>query len=196
MSLLRRALAGASATVLLTGALVAGGTAPAAAETSSFCPHAGSTRLFTANGGQYKVWLYQTANPYNGSLEYHLCYAASPDVAGDLVIRTGVTGSLVPYVDYNTSDQNCPDFFTVQDPIQFVSQLGTSYWPYYSFCFGAGEGTDTSAVRVTFGLPTIWAAPSVELWVDRYTTVATAYCKAVNDYQCRYPQYYPAIRVV
>lgn len=195
MSLLRRALAGVSATVLLTGALVAGTAAPAAAELSSFCPQAGSTRLLTAQGGQYKVWLYQTSNPYNGSTEYHLCYAASPDVAGDLVIRTGITGSVFPYVDYNVADQNCPDFFTLQDPIQYVTQLGTSYYPYYSFCFGAGEGTDTSAVRVTFGLPTLTANPRVELWVDRYTTVANWYCATVNDYQCRYT-YNPAIRVV
>ena len=190
MSFLRRVLTGASATAVLAGALVAGSATPAAAAASSFCPQAGSTRLFTANNGQYKVWLYRTTT-YYGSDEYHLCYASSPQVAGDIVVGTGLRGSLVPTVTYSLTDPNCPDFFTVQDPIQLVTELSAGNAP-YNFCFGVG---DNKAVRVQFGLPTVSAWPTLELWVDRWTTVGQTYCNAVNDWQCQY-YYNDAVRVV
>lgn len=188
MSFLRRTLAGASATAVLAGALVVGTAAPASAVSSTFCPHASSTRVFTANNGQYKVWLYRTTT-YYGSDEYHLCYASSPVVGGDIVVGTGLSGSVVPTVNYSLSDPTCPDFFTVQDPVQLVTEmsLGSAPW---NFCFGVGNN---SAIRVQFGLPTVSAWPYLQLWVDRYSNVGQTYCNAVNDWQCYY--YTDGVRV-
>jgi hypothetical protein len=179
MSFLRRALAGASATALLTGALVAGSAAPASAESSSFCPQAASTRLLTANNGDYKVWLYRNVTAYGD--EYHLCYGATTLGRGDIVLRAGVTGSIVPTVTYTLSDPNCPDFFTIQDPVQVVTEF--NWGTLTSICFGADDG---SAVRVTIGLPNPSVRPRAELWVERYSALGSEYCALVNDTQCYY----------
>lgn len=179
MSFLRRALAGASATALLAGALIAGSVAPASAESSSFCPSAGSTRLLTANNGDYKVWVYKTLTTYGD--EYHLCYGASNLGRGDIVLRAGVAGTLVPTVGWSLTDPNCPDFFTVQDPVELVTEFG--WGSLTSICFGVTEG---SAVRLTVGLPDPRIGPRAELWVERYSYLGTTYCGLVNDTQCNY----------
>lgn len=176
MSFLRRALAGTSATVVLAGALIAGSVAPAAAESSDFCPQATSTRLLTANNGEYKVWLYKNLTTYGD--EYHLCYGVSGGARGDIVVRSGITGSLVPTVDWSLADPNCPNLFTVQDPAEVVTEFG---WSGLSFCFGA---TDNSAIRVTFGTPNVTANPRAELWVERSSLLGQTYCDLVNDTQC------------
>ncbi|HWL35913.1 MAG TPA: hypothetical protein VNQ77_06945 [Frankiaceae bacterium] len=179
MSFLRRALAGVSATTLLAGALIAGTVAPAAAEPSTFCPQATSTRLLTANEGDYKLWIFKNVTTYGD--EYHICYGASNLGRGDIVIRAGVGGTLVPTVGWTLTDPNCPDFFTVQDPVELVTELG--WGSLTSICFGV---TDGSAVRLTVGLPDPRFSPRAELWVERYSYLGSTYCSLVNDTQCYY----------
>jgi hypothetical protein len=169
---LRRALAAVAATAVTTATLLAAA-APARAWYSWYCPEASSTRLLTADNGEYKLWLYQP-----DAAEVHLCYAAGDVVAGEVVFRTGLSGSLLPTVTPVLSDPSCPELFSVQDPVQLVLQLAAQLSNPYSVCVGIGDGT---AVRVTVGTPTVAFSPTVELWLDRYTTAGTTFCTALGS---------------
>ena len=185
MSLLRRALAGATVAVALLAS-----TAPADAASSATCVRESSTRLLTANNGEYKIWLQKVTSPYSADT-YHLCWRTSSVSGGDLVIRTPFRGDPTPTVAYVVNDPSCPDFFTVQDPVQLVTELATQLNNPYGLCLGVGDGR---AVRVSVGLPWIgW--PNVELWLDKYTTVTDTYCLASSDWQCDY-WYYDSVRVL
>lgn len=174
---LRRVLAGASALTLVSAALVLGGASTASAEDSNFCPELGSTRLLTANDGQYKVWLYQA----NG--ETHLCFGVTSYARGDLLFRTGLSGSLIPTVVPDVSADDCDVYFHLQDPADVVINLDTdTSSPSYYLCFGA-EG---SAVGVAITSANGSVNPSPELWLD-YSTVARYYCTYVLGGGCFYP---------
>ena len=171
MPLLRRALAGAAATPLLTGALVAGTTAPASAESSTVCPHGTSTRLLTVNDGYVRLWLYQP----NSSTAY-LCFAEYGEARGVLVVR-GVGGPVVPSVQPDLDDTTCARYIHVQDPVDLLFRLGLSTGSPGFVCFGLGS----TAVRLDFTGPAVSGTPSVELWLDRGTTAGSLYCSILQS---------------
>lgn len=176
---LRRALAGVSALTLMSAALVLGGTGTASAEDSNFCPHLGSTRLLTANDGAYKVWLYQPSG------ETHLCFGVDGHVRGDLLLRTGLTGSLIPTVVPDVDDDECGVYFHLQDPVDVEINLGVDTSPpTYEVCFGGG-GT---AVGLSYTPASGSLSPSPELWLDN-SLVARAYCTRIygSSAACAYP---------
>ena len=166
MSTITRALAVAS--------LAAGlATATPALAGSSFCTHEGSTRLFTANDGTYKLWVDTVdLGPYN---ETHVCFGAGNLVRGDYSFRDGLSGTFVPTVTPTVDDPNCPRLLHVQDPVdvmtQFASNLSSN--PYH-LCFGLTD----QAFRITLGTPSPSANPDVHLYLDRTTDVANAVCTA------------------
>lgn len=191
MSFIRRALTGVAATALLAGAIVTGTAAPAAAD-SSACPEASSTRLLTANGDDYKLWIYQPS----GS-EIHICYSvgwvpfSGAVQAGEVVVRTGQSGSFVPSVTPVTNDSTCPDFFNLEDPADLLIEgyLIDLSDP-YSYCFGFG---DNAAFRVTIDTANGSLNPSAEIWIDRdsyvlylacdYLDLPLGYCTDYWNYQ-------------
>lgn len=169
MSLLRRALTGATATVVIAAGLLVGAT-PASAIDSDYCPAADSTRLLTANGGEYKLWVWQTANS-QGWTETQICFAAGDVIAGDLIIRHPVQG--VPTVTPTLDDQDCVHLLDIQDPVQLLIQLGyaLSGNPVY-VCVGAGD----QAYRIELIMPDPFLTPAVVLYLDRHTLVGDAFC--------------------
>ena len=188
MSLLRRALAGAAATTLLTGALVTGTAAPAAAESSTVCPRTSSTRLLTVNDGYIRLWLYQPDN----STAY-LCFADYSEARGVLVIR-GVGGPVVPSVQPDLDSASCDSWIHVQDPVDL--QLRFAWAPFSSpgfVCLGIG----TTAVRLDFTGPALTGTPGVELWLDRETNLGSTYCSLVKpgSDECN-PWYNSTVRVI
>lgn len=163
-----RAVAGLSATALTSAALVFGGATAAVAASSLSCPEAASTRLFTANDGQYKVWLYQpTAN------EAHICFAATffASVAGDIIVRGALNGPVVPTV--TPLFNGCDEFLHIQDPVDFTFLLEADAGNPGRVCVGVGS----TAVGVSFTYPGVPSAdPEIEVWLDPQTTVGSLYC--------------------
>jgi hypothetical protein len=182
MSLLRRTLAGASVVVALAGSL---GAAPAAADSSGTCVHETSTRLFTAQNGDYKLWVEKQTPEFSGADEYHVCWKTTNVSGGDLVVRSAFRGDATPTFSYVLNDATCPDFFTLQDPVQLVTELGTSLSNPYDFCVGVDNNR---AVRIRLGIPRVYT-PFVELWIDNGTTATDLFCNSsavVNElyYRC------------
>lgn len=169
MTRARRRTLAATLTIVCTSGLVAGA-APASAEDSTFCPQSSSTRLLTANDGDYKIWLYQPGQ------EVHVCWAADGAVGGAFVFRTGLGGTLVPVVTADPNDTTCPAFIHVQEPVDLMTRLGLATSSPYSVCIGVGGG---NAVRVTVTTPTGTANPQAEIWLDGGTSVAYEYCDKV-----------------
>jgi hypothetical protein len=168
-----RAVSGVAATVVSAAVLVATTAAPAAARTSEFCPSATSTRLLTANDGDYKLWLYQP-----GVHDLYVCFGALDVVRGAFEFHTGVTGTLVPTVTPTVAGASCPDLLHVQDPAEVVVQLQASLTASpVSLCFGLGDG---SAVRIDVAMPTGTASPREILWLDHGTAPAAAYCDTIG----------------
>jgi hypothetical protein len=182
MSPLRRALTGATLTGLVTGALVAGALPAHAVYNSSFCPHATSDRLFTANDGEYKLWFEGVSS--NSYRTYHLCFAASSLAAGDITFTSPVSTHQVTVVPA-LSDPTCPELLHVQDPVDFMTRLATQLETRpYSLCFGAGE----QSFRVTVSAPSVTTSKlDVHLYLDRGTALADFVCANVtpNDFDCR-----------
>ena len=169
---LRRALAAATATVAASAALLVGAT-PASALDSTVCPQATSTRLLTANDGEYKVWLYQ---PADGTV--YVCFVAGPTYGGGvLMFRTGLTGSLIPSVIPDPDASDCDSYLHLQDPVDVEIEFGWTAWlPPFYLCFGV-EGT---AVGLTVTAANGSVNPSVELWLD----AASGLCTLVTNYYC------------
>ena len=179
MSLPRRALTGVIATVVLAAGPLAGATPASAAPGSGVCPHAESTRLFTANDGEYKLWVWQTENAL-GWDETHLCFSYNVFVAGDLVVRHPVQGSVMPVLQPDLDDETCPVSLNIQDPVPLVIRTGN--WlsnPGY-VCFGIGD----QAVRLRFGPPRVTLTPAVVLYLDRFTSVGEAFCALPAHQYC------------
>lgn len=185
MSLFRRTLAGASVLAALAGSFVA---TPASADSSSAtCNHATSTRLLTAQEGEYKLWVEKVTPLYYGADEYHICWKLSDVTAGDLVLRSAFRGDPTPTFSYVVNDATCPDFFTLQDPIQLVTELRANPT---DFCVGVDNNR---AIRIRLGVPSVHI-PWVELWLDKDTAAGEAFCRSsalVNALytQCRYSSY-------
>lgn len=169
MSLLRRTLAGASVVVALAGSF---GAAPATADSSGTCVQEDSTRLFTAQNGDFKLWVDQQTPQYSGADEFHVCWKTTNVGGGDLVIRSAFRGDATPTFSYVVNDATCPDFFTFQDPIQLVTELGTSLSNPYDICVGVDNNR---AVRIRLGIPRVYT-PFTELWIDNGTTVTNLFC--------------------
>ena len=168
---LRRALAGVAATTLACSALFLAGATPASAEDSSVCPQASSTRLLTANDGQYKVWLYQATNGTS-----YVCFASTDIVDGVFVVETGLSGTLVPTLSPDVS-ADCNSYFNLQDPVDAMLQWQwTSFTPPMYFCLGV-NGT---AVGFTLTGPSGSANPDVDLWLDSGSTAAWLYCQSID----------------
>lgn len=182
MSLLRRALAGATIVASLAATL---GAAPASAADSGVCDYYRSRRLLTANNGEYKVWVDQFTDIY-GRDTTNVCWKSSSTSAGVLTFRSPFRDSPLPTVNYVVNDPSCPNFFTVEDPVQAVVELSAGiYGNPADICFGVG---DNRAVRVRLGTPTIGNV-STELWLDKGTVVARTYCAGLalagfSDYDC------------
>ncbi|HWL35912.1 MAG TPA: hypothetical protein VNQ77_06940 [Frankiaceae bacterium] len=190
MSLLRRTLAGASVLAALAGGLAA---APATAESSGTCAHTTSTRLFTAQNGEFKLWVEKTTPQTYGADEYHVCWKTATLAGGDFVIRSAFRGDPAPTFDYVLNDANCPDFFTLQDPIQLVTELSASN-P-YDFCVGVDNNR---AVRIQLGIPTVYT-PFTELWIDNGTSLTSYFCNTsavVNELYYRCGSYYDGVNVL
>ena len=187
----RRGVAALLTTALCAAAGLVAGAAPASADDSTYCPESGSTRLLTANDGAYKVWVY---NDYNGWT--HICFATfGRYFAGDLVVRSGLSGSPVPTVT-PVLDPSCPRLFELQDPAHFLLQ---AWWNLnsspYTICLGAEE----TAIRVTVATPTATVNPGVQLWLDPQaeSQVTRLYCDNVASDHCdSYDYYYNSVRVL
>lgn len=170
---LRRALT--ATTLALSVAAAQGMVAPAAHAASSFtCPHDASTRIVTATvlNEDYQLWLWQP-DPRT----VHVCFSLGPAalieprlLAGDLILRTPFSGSLVPTVTPVLADESCPDLLNVQDPVPLVVEGGT---PGGDVCIGLG---DNEAVRVAFTTPVPTTDVSVELWLDGGTIGSFLWC--------------------
>jgi len=168
-----RAVSGLAATVVTAAALVATSATPTAAMTSEFCPYATSTRLLTANDGDYKLWLYQP-----GTHDLYVCFGALDVLSGTFELHTGVTGTLVPTVTPTVPGASCPDLLHVQDPVDVVLQFRAALTGSpVSICFGLGDG---SAVRIDVAMPTGTVNPREILWLDHGTTPADAYCETIG----------------
>lgn len=181
MTLLRRTLAGASVLAALAASF---GAAPATADSSGTCLHETSTRLFTAQNGDFKLWVDKQTPQFSGADEYHVCWKATNVAGGDLVVRSAFRGDATPTFSYVVNDATCPDFFTLQDPVQLVTELDLGSVP-SDFCVGIDNNR---AVRIRLGVPQVYT-PFVELWIDNGTTVTDLFCNTsavVNDlyYRC------------
>lgn len=196
MSLLRRVLAGASVTAAVAAAVLVGGATPAAAEYSGTCIREQSTRLLTANGGDIKLWVQNVTDQY-GNQSTHICWKSSSVSGGDIVYRSPFRGSPIPTVEYVVNDSTCRNYFTIEDPVQLVTELEAYLLSNPAgFCLGIGENR---AVRVELGTPSI-GFPGVEVWLDKGTELTNAYCDALDlagiyEFQCWY-SYYNSVRVV
>lgn len=175
MSLPRRALTGVIATVML-----AAGAAPASAVPGSgSCPSAESTRLLTANDGDYKLWVWQTENE-QGWDETHLCFSYNALVAGDLVVRHPVQVRVEPTLQPDLDDEACPESLDVEDPIPLLIRAGNGFSNPGFICFGIGD----QAVRLTFSTPRGELTPAVVLYLDRFTSVGEAFCAVAGNPFC------------
>lgn len=173
MSVLRRVLTGACTTVLVTGSLLAGGATPASAHDSTTCRDATSAKFLTANDGDFKLWIDNIATP-TGFREYHVCFGVGSFARGDLLIREPLSGTLVPSIELDPADDNCPALLDIENPIELVLRFGqtlTSGVPGF-VCFGIGDG----AIRLTLGGPAPVVSLNVDLFLDANTTLWGIYC--------------------
>ena len=180
-ALIRRAFTGATLTGVLTVALVAGGTLPAHALNSTFCPHSSSTRYFTANDGEYKLWLKNYYYGTNGFRTTYVCFAASTAAAGVISVSSPV-GNKPVAVTPMTFDPDCPELLHVQDPQEFMTRLMVGLSPPYYLCFGAYD----QSFRVTIETPAFSAGNTdIHLYLDAGTTLHQVFCTAApTQAQC------------
>lgn len=194
MSMFRRVLAGASLVASLAVTTV--GVAPATAADSGVCDPYRSRRLLTANQGEYKLWVDQFTDVY-GRETTNVCWKSTTVSGGVLTFRSPFRGSPVPTVDYTVNDANCPNLFTVEDPVQAVIELYAGIFSNPAdVCFGV---SDNRAIRVRVGTPYV-GIPSVELWLDKNTTAGREYCYALTvagiyESTCR-SSTYTGVRVI
>lgn len=178
MSLLRRVLTGASATVVAAGLLTAGA-APASAITSAQCVHDSSTRFLTANDGEYKLWTQTIEDDANNARDLHICFGLGNVVRGDLVVRSRQTASISPELVPIPDDPDCPRLLELQDPIDLMTRLAhdLSGRPAY-VCFGVADQT----FRLTIGtLPQVTVL-DVTLYLDKGTLVTDRFCAVYVGY--------------
>jgi hypothetical protein len=161
---------------LSAGALVTDVGVAHALNSTTTCPSAGSTRLVTAgffgqNANAYELWVYQPV----GSTDTYICFRA------DTFTNSGINGVIdvntaesvtPPTVTPTTGTGACPTrITTITDPAQVVTSVGETTTP-LAICLGLNGSTTT----LTFGLPSVNTLPTVTLWGDANTVLATAIC--------------------
>jgi hypothetical protein len=174
----RRVLtAAATAPLLLVATAV-----PAHAEPSALCPESTSIRAVTVDDGAGgvvdKVWISQ---PSTGEVD--VCFVVDGTfLGGEAVLRTGLSGSVVPTVTPVLNDPACPVYRHVTDPVDVVVRLAAALADPDYVCFGLGS----TAVGVTVTSVSPSSQLSAQLWIDKHTLAGEAWCTYVEPgaYEC------------
>lgn len=155
-SVLTRVATVTAGVALATLAIPAG---TAAAATSTSCPAAGSTRLFTGGvlgSPDNRLWVYSPS-----TTQTIVCFDIPfGSIGGGAIVVNGATGFTPPTVTVGSNPATCTaEIVDIVDPVPFRLATGASGT---TVCFTVNSSTTT----LTFGLPSVTTLPSVQIWRD------------------------------